>query len=598
MNKIDRKTGIIGLGFLLVGLLLGWIFFGGSPESTESQRQAETNHEHGQGDAEVWTCAMHPQIREAGPGKCPICGMDLVPVSAEGGEMIAENEIQMTEAAMALANIQTVTVEHAVPTKRIYLPGKVQADERRIAAVTSRFPGRIEKLYVNFTGQEVKKGQRLASIYSPELIQAQKELLTSLRYKETNPSFYAAALNKLKLWDLTDAQIQRIIENNEMQYNFDIYSTQSGTIISKNINEGDYVNEGQAMFDIANLSKVWVLFDAYESDLPWIEKGDEIKFTVQSVPGKVFTSKVTFIDAVINPQTRVASVRTEVDNPGGKLKPEMFAQGIFESRLDTVERSLVIPKSAVLWTGKKAVVYVKDPSFEQPTFEFRELVLGPEAGDFYVVAEGLKEGEEVVGHGVFKVDAAAQLQGKISMMNPEEVNRGSEIKGEQIPTSEFIEGEAVDFRKQTPAVFRAQLDEVVDAYLALKEALVQRNFDATQQYSATLLTALNELDGNLLKGKAKAFWQEKRQFIIEHANLLKQAPDMKVRKEQFIFLSQSLIKILEVYGSGTKTLYIDFCPMANENKGAYWISEVKEIRNPFMSENMLTCGEVKDTIKN
>ena len=154
MNKIDKKTIYIGLGFLVAGLLLGWLFFGGSPEGetiSGQGAQSEAVHEHGEGEAEVWTCAMHPQIRQDGPGQCPICGMDLIPV-ASGGETVGADEIQMTEAAMKVADIQTVTVQQAVPSKRIYLPGKVKADERRVAAVTARFPGRIERLYVNFTG--------------------------------------------------------------------------------------------------------------------------------------------------------------------------------------------------------------------------------------------------------------------------------------------------------------------------------------------------------------------------------------------------------------------------------------------------------------
>lgn len=605
MNKIDKKIIYIGLGFLLAGLLLGWLFFGGSPEAEVAAREevaSEAVHEHEEGEAEVWTCAMHPQIRQDGPGQCPICGMDLIPV-ASGGETVGADEIQMTEAAMKIADVQTVTVQHAVPTKEIYLPGKVQADERRIAAVTARFPGRIERLYVNFTGEEVRKGERLASIYSPELIQAQKELLEAVRFKETNPSFYEAAINKLKLWDLTNAQIQNIQETGKVQYNFDIYATQSGTVVRRNVSEGDYVSEGQPLLDIANLGKVWVLFDAYENDLAWVEVGDEIKFTVSSKPGEVFTSEVTFIDPVINPQTRVASVRTEVANPKGQLKPDMFAQGILESTLDEIENALVVPKSSVLWTGKRAVVYVKDPTFEQPTFEYRVVVLGPEAGDLYVVAEGLNAGEEVVANGVFKIDAAAQLEGKRSMMNPDASGGsmppmpgmdmgGGEVQAE---TSEFIEGEVADLSSEIPAAFKSQLNKVVEAYLALKEGLVEGDEEETAKYSSALLAALEKLDGNSLNGDAKAFWDEKRSFLFQHAKLCKEADSMEGKRENFIYLSQPLIKVVEAFGAN-QTLYVDYCPMANDNKGAYWLSEVEEIRNPFMPEAMRSCGEVKNTI--
>lgn len=605
MKHIDKKAVYIGLGFLIAGLLIGWLIFGGTSdaESVSNEGRSHAGHAHEEGIAEIWTCAMHPQIREDGPGQCPICGMDLIPVTSGTGEAASEDEIQMTPAAMKIADIQTVVVQESVPYKVIYLPGKVKADERRIAAVTSRFPGRIERLYVNFTGQEVRKGERLASIYSPELIQAQKELLEAAKYRETNPSFYEAATNKLRLWDLTDAQIQKIQENEKVQYNFDIYSTQSGTVVSKNVNQGDYVNEGQPLFDVANLDKVWVLFDAYEKDLAWIEKGDEINFTVQSMPGKEFTSKVTFIDPVINPETRVASVRTEVNNPKGQLKPDMFAQGILESSLEGMENALVVPKSSVLWTGKRAIVYVKKPAFEQPTFEYREVVLGPEAGDMYVVAEGLSAGEEIVANGVFKIDAAAQLEGKRSMMNPEATAGsmppmpGMDMSGGevQLETSAFIAGKVADLSDQVPASFKKQLDKVVEAYLGLKEGLVEED-QKIDQYSSALLTALEKLDGNSLSGEAKAFWDEKRTFLFEHTKLLKEAGTMEGKRENFIFISHPLIKIVETFGAN-QTLYVDYCPMANNNKGAYWLSGTEEIRNPFMPETMLTCGEVKDVIE-
>lgn len=606
MKQTDKKIIYIGLGFLVAGMFLGWLFFGGSPGAERADvagEETEAVHEHGVGEAEVWTCAMHPQIRQDGPGQCPICGMDLIPVSA-GEETVGDDEIQMTKAAMKIADVQTITVEQTVPAKEIYLPGKIKADERRIAAVTARFPGRIEKLYVNFTGEEVKKGERLASVYSPELIQAQKELMEAVRFKETNPSFYNAAINKLKLWNLTEGQINNIQENKEIKYNFDIYSTQGGTVVSKNVNEGDYVSEGQPLFEIANLGKVWVLFDAYENDLAWIEKGDEVEFTVPSMPGRVFTSKVTFIDPVINPQTRVASVRTEVENPKGQLKPGMFAKGVLESTLDKLENALVVPKSAVLWTGKRAVVYVKDTSFEQPVFQYREVVLGPEAGNMYVVGEGLKAGEEVVANGVFKVDAAAQLQGKRSMMNPEATAGhmpsmpGMDMPAGQVQkeTAAYVEGEVADLSSQIPAAFKKQLNVVVEAYLGLKEGLVEGDEKKAAKFSTALMAALEKLDGTALKGEAKAFWDEKRSFLFRHTRLSKEADTMDKKRENFIYLSQPLIKVVEAFGAN-QTLYVDYCPMAQDGKGAYWLSEVKEIRNPFMPENMLSCGEVRSTIK-
>ena len=597
MNKINKKTLYMGLAFLFAGLFLGWLFFSGDGEEEAVVAGGEEAiHDHEEGDAEVWTCAMHPQIRQDGPGLCPICGMELIPV-ASGGESVGQDEIQMTEAAMKLANVQTIPVATSVPSKRIYLPGKVQADERLLKTITSRFPGRIEELYVDFTGQEVQQGQRLASIYSPDLIQAQKELLEAARFRETNPSFYEAAVNKLKLWNISEKQIEEILNTKELRYNFDIYATRSGTVVEKLVTEGDYVNEGQPLLEVAALDKLWVLFDAYENDLAWIEEGDEIDFTVKSLPGEIFTSEVVFINPVINPATRVASVRAEVANPERELKPGMLAEGVLESTLEEVGDALVVPKSAILWTGKRSIVYVKDPKFEQPTFEYREVVLGPEAGDFYVVSEGLEAGEEVVANGVFKVDAAAQLEGKRSMMNPAASEPpmppmpGMDMSGDevQVKTEAFI-GEVIDLRSKIPAVFKNQLQVVVETYLVLKEGLVEGDEEKVAKASSLLLAELEDLDGESLKGEAKAFWEEKRSFLFKHAQIIKEVDSLEKKRENFVFLSQPLIKLVESFGANKK-LYVDYCPMAE----AYWLSEVEPIRNPYMPE-MLRCGEVVSTI--
>jgi Cu(I)/Ag(I) efflux system membrane fusion protein len=199
--------------------------------------------------------------------------------------------------------------------------------------------------------------------------------------------------------------------------NFEVYSNTSGIVTARRINTGDHVSEGSVLYDIANLSQVWVLFDAYESDLPFLKVGNTISFTLQALPGTNFSAKIQFIDPVIDPVNRVAKVRVEVSNAGGKLKPEMFATGVVKASLNEFKDKLVIPRSAVLWTGKRSIVYVKQPADEGFNFVMREIELGPMLGNSYVVLNGLDEGEEIVTDGTFSVDAAAQLAGKASMMN-------------------------------------------------------------------------------------------------------------------------------------------------------------------------------------
>jgi Cu(I)/Ag(I) efflux system membrane fusion protein len=421
------KTNIITQGIgkqiliiiitLILGIILGKFFFGNAAVSHDGH-----DHETAESsEPSTYTCSMHPQIKQEGPGLCPICAMDLVPLKSmqSDDENVNPAEIQMTASAIELASIQTVIVGYGTAEKSLHLLGKVKPDERNIAELTARFGGRIEKLYVNYKGQHVRKGQILANIYSPDLVTAQKELLEALKYIETNPSLYKAARSKLKLWDLTDEQIADIEKNGEPNIYFDILSPISGTITERHVAIGDYIKEGKPMFKVIDLTKVWLMFDAYESDLPWIRDGANISFTLQSIPGKSFNGKVSYIDPFIDANTRVAQLRVEVDNPDLELKPEMFANGILEAMLDENTDILLIPKSSVLWTGKRAVVYVKIPGRDMPSFIYREIILGPEAGDSYIVSSGLFEGEEIAMNGVFKIDASAQLAGKPSMMNPE-----------------------------------------------------------------------------------------------------------------------------------------------------------------------------------
>lgn len=410
------------IGVLVVGIFLGWLFFNSSGEATITKNKIEGHegHNHELEAPTTWTCSMHPQVKQDKPGQCPICAMDLIPLVSMQlvGGSIDPNEITMTEAAAKLADIQTLIVSTGTPQKAIYLQGKIQEDERRISELTARFGGRIEKLFVNFTGQSVRKGEKLATIYSPGLVTAQRELLEAKTFSETRPALYIAAKGKLKLWDLIDEQIKAIEENGEPQLYFDILSPISGTITMRHVAFGDYVKEGTALFKVVDLTKVWVLFDAYESDLPWIKIRDKVGFSIQSLPGRKFSGRVAFIDPFINPKTRVAKVRVELNNPKLEIKPEMFTTGILESEIANSDDKILIPKTALLWTGKRAVVYVKIPDRENPSFLYREILLGAEAGNFYVVADGLNAGEEIAVNGVFKIDASAQLQGLPSMMNP------------------------------------------------------------------------------------------------------------------------------------------------------------------------------------
>ena len=411
MRKIfSNKYVRYGL-LVLAGLFIGWLFFH-SPTQPSDNKLAEVN-----GKKQIWTCAMHPQIRMDHPGKCPICGMELILLNQNSGAKIDSDAVYFSKEAMEIANVSTSIVSHQKPVKEVRLYGKVQADERLLQNQVAHVSGRIEKLMVNFTGESVRRGQTLALIYSPDLITAQQELLEAAKSKQTQPEIYEASKEKLMQWMLTDAQIANIENSGRVKTNFVVVSNTSGIVTAKRVSTGDHVTEGTVLFDVANLSNVWVLFDAYESDLPFLKVGNAITFNFQALPDKSYTANIKFIDPVIDPINRVAKVRVEINNAGGKLKPEMFATGIVKANLNEFKDKLVIPRSAVLWTGKRSVVYVKQPGNKEINFKMREIEIGPMLGNSYVVLDGLSDGEEIVTEGTFSVDAASQLAGKSSMMN-------------------------------------------------------------------------------------------------------------------------------------------------------------------------------------
>lgn len=414
MKKIFANKNLRYTLFALGGLLFGWILFHSPSEPKEKQGITQTEKKK-----TVWTCSMHPQIRMDHPGKCPICGMDLIPLN-ENSTPVDADAVQLTDDAARLADVATSVVSRQKPVMEVRLYGKVQPDERLQQSQVAHIAGRIERLMVNYTGESVSKGQTLAQVYSPELITAQQELLEAAKSKQSQPEIYQAARERLHQWKLTDGQISAIERSGRVKESVAIVANSSGIVIAKRVNNGDYISQGGVLYNVANLSRVWVLFDAYESDLPFLRKGDKIDFTIQALPENRFSGRITFIDPVIDPNTRVAKVRVEVSNPSGKLKPEMFVTGIVNANLDKYQDKLVIPRTAVLWTGKRSIVFVKQTGTNEPVFKIREIELGPGLGNSYIVVKGLMEGEEIVTQGTFNIDAAAQLEGKPSMMNSEE----------------------------------------------------------------------------------------------------------------------------------------------------------------------------------
>ena len=591
-NILNNRILQLGL-VLIAGLFLGWLIF-------KTDHNPENTHTHEQGEETTYTCSMHPQIRQNEPGKCPICGMELIPVVQKTDKGVNSPFVHtMSPEAIALANVQTQKVKFISPEHEIYLTGKVAINEQKLAVITANYSGRIEKLYVDFTGQTVTKRQKLATIYSPELVTAQKELIESAKFKDNNAALYNAAKEKLRLWKITESQITEIENNGVVLTEFDVYADHSGVVIRRDIAKGDYVNKGTVLFEIADLSNVWILLDAYESDLPLMKVGKKITVTASSIPGKEFTSTVSFIDPLINPQTRTASVRAELRNPQQILKPEMFVKGkIKASLLSLKEKSLVIPNTSLLWTGKRSVVYVKVPNTEFPAFEMREITLGASLGEYYIVESGLTEGEEIVTNGVFAIDAAAQLAGKSSMMNPEggKVMTGHNHGGMDVGGSaskEEKETKILSLDKQT----KKALQPLYSAYLDWKDALVNDNFEAAQNEAVSMKVNLDKINMSLFKGDTHNVWMDYQSSFSKSLEHVQHFSNIEQLRKAFQSVSSKMIEMTITFTPFDKTIYVQHCPMADNNKGADWLSSEKQIKNPYFGSSMLSCGEITKEIK-
>lgn len=599
-----QKLVLIGLAILAAGLFIGWLVFSNSPSSDEHSHTEVINGET------VWTCSMHPQIRQGEPGQCPICGMDLIPLDDDSGEGIDPMAVSMSPVAMQLANVATAQVGSLRPVKNIQLNGKVQEDERLVFSQASHIPGRLEKLMVNFTGEYVSKGKPIAYLYSPELVTAQEELFEAYKIRESQPRLYKAAREKLKNWKLTESQIDEVLSTGKTKDEFPINADYSGYVIEKNVNLGDHVKAGQAIYEIANLSRIWVLFDIYESDLPWITKSDSVYFTVASLPGKRFEGQIDFIDPVIDPKTRVAQARVVVQNSDQSLKPEMFASGIIKAELEERKDQLIIPKSAVLWTGKRSVVYVKTSESKGLHFRMREVTLGPSLEDSYIVESGLMAGEEIAISGTFSIDAAAQLAGKPSMMAPEggaamtghnhagkttSVSASTQQDHSQHQMSDMPKVNEMDEGFEADPTFKKQLIDIFQNYLPIKDALIESDISPASEAAKELLETINRVDMSLVKGDAHMAWMRDLDVLKKATNGIADETDVEKARMMLSPLSDQLFHTLKKFQVKVGG-YRQYCPMAFDNKGAFWLSSSDKILNPYFGDAMLTCGNVEEEL--
>ncbi len=654
-------TVVIVLAFFLGALLFSG--GGGSEESAESSGQhEEANH------TEKWTCSMHPQVNLPKPGKCPICFMDLIPLETGGDDELGPRQLKMSEAAKQNARIVTTEVRRAFAESEIRIVGRLTYDETKLSYITAWVPGRLDRLYADFTGISVNKGDHMVYMYSPVLLATQEELLqaktavvalagSSEILKMTAQQTVDAAREKLRLYGLSDTQIAQIEKNNAASDHLSINAPIGGVVVHKNAVEGMYVKTGTRIYTIADLSQLWVMFEAYESDLPWLRYGQSVEFTSPSFPGKVFKAQITFIDPVLDKTTRTVNIRAIFDNSNNRLKPDMFVSGVVKSRInsagevvdenlagkwigpmhpevvkdgpgecdvcgmplvsaaslgyatsaDEEETALVIPATAPLLTGARAVVYVELPNTEIPVFEGREVQLGPRAGDWYVVISGIEEGERVVVNGAFKIDAELQIHAKPSMMQPD---GGGGPVGHQHGGTEKTSRNSSDAAanshdesehkrsEETTEDARSALTPVYQTYFVIQAALAGDDHDGAVAAYTQFVKDVKQVDMTLFTGDTHLSWMRISDSLSRYGTDGQVAMDIATTRQAFLGLSRSVIELERAFGHADgQEYFLTFCPMADKNKGAFWMQTSKVINNSFFGSSMLRCGSVKETLQ-
>ncbi len=613
------------------------------------QKPPEKDHDHKSTEAAptIWTCSMHPQIRLPNPGKCPICFMDLIPVDADKTAQTDQTsrQISLSPAAVRLAQLETTPVRRAFAKYQISMIGMVFEDETRVAALTARVEGRLDEVYVNFTGLRVDKGDPMVRIWSPTLIRSQVELFETIKGSNPSEEVIHGAEEKLVQLGLTHDQIEEIKNNKRPILDVTLRAPISGVVMKKNAVLGQFVREGTDMFIINDLSRVWVKLDAYETDIPWIKYGEEVTFTTAGIPGKVFKGKVLFIDPVLDTKTRSIKVRVEAENPDLLLKPGMFVSAKLEAELDSSLRiikpewtgkyvcpvhprdnasptpgicpdsnmplkpvsafgysddpnpvaPLLIPATAPLITGKRAIVFVEKTDSKTPAYELREVTLGPRTGDTYIVMSGLSEGERVVSKGAFKLDSAMQISAKPSMMS-------EPAHQETKPAETPVEEELIE-RIDVGDTVREQLNQVINHYIKLKEALVEEKITEATENMGSLLEALNNLSLEKESPKARNFWKKHGPDLTKTLQEQQNHLDIASMRRSFEAVSENISRLVMTFGHAIdQDVKIYYCPMASEGRGAYWLDLGENKTNPYFGrkphqgQDMLKCGELQETI--
>uniref|UniRef100_A0A7V2ZL79 Efflux RND transporter periplasmic adaptor subunit n=1 Tax=Ignavibacterium album TaxID=591197 RepID=A0A7V2ZL79_9BACT len=449
---MKKKILIISIIAIVIIIPVYFLFIAGGSSSEISS-----------GEKQLYTCGMHPQIISDKPGNCPICEMKLVPIknnnqtsNQKSGEQKvlyyrnpmnpnvisdhpqkdemgmdyvpvyedeagAEGVVTIDPQVQQNMNVKTAIVESKKLSSQVTTNGILVTDETQEYIVTTKVDGWIEKLYVNYTGQQVSKGAKLMDIYSPMLVSAQQELLTALSYqnslkgsslediKNSSNEMLKNAVRKLQLLNVSDSEIEQLKETKEVKTTITLYAQKSGTVLEKNILEGQKIMAGEPLLKIANLSNLWLTADVYEYEIPKIKIGSNAIINFKSFPGKTYRGKVSFIYPTLDEQSRTVKVRIDVPNRNNELKPSMFANVVIEG--PELKSTPVVPENAVIRSGKMDLVIL---DLGNGKFKPQQITLGIYSDGYYQVLSGLSEGNKIVTSAQFLIDSESNLRAAVS----------------------------------------------------------------------------------------------------------------------------------------------------------------------------------------
>ena len=614
LKLLNNKKYFFLFVFILfvAGLGTGYLVFS---ENSDTQSSIEGQAKK---EKQIWTCSMHPQVRKDKPGQCPICFMDLIPLKDKSGG-VTPDQIKLSDYARELAEVKTEKIYRGPATRTLRLPGTLQLDETRVKHVTAWVGGRIERLFVNYTGIPIKKGEHMAEFYSPELIAAREELKKSTK----RPQLQKAVIERLLRWGISSEQIENFKSQSSDAKLVQINAPAGGIVIEQSIREGMYVQQGSRLFSIADMSRLWLMAKVYERDIQWLRYGQKVQCEFEAYPGRLFPGTIAFISPVLNTKSRTVNARINIENIRGKLKPGMFGrvtikviigkngevinpelagkwispmhpevikdepgkcdvcgmdlipiQSMGITTTPPESYPLIAPETAVLWTGQRSMVYKKEKNMHN-LYRGVEVITGAKVDQGYLIKSGLKEGDEVVVNGAFKLDAEQQINAHISMMSHER-----DLSSPPAPSQAF---------KALSSEELQIIEKQILLCLSISEKLAADNLKGAKEVAQKAHNHLMKVN-NLQIPKLSSVSKQLMPVLMK----LAASDSLKGAREQLFGLTPLLKDLVSLVENQLSfTIYEEHCPMAFDNKGANWLQKESELANPYYGAMMLRCGETR-----